>query len=151
MAMNIKDAASISQLPAKTIRYYEDIGLIVPPRADNGYRSYDPKDMHKLAFIGRARSLGFTIRECRALLALYDAKGRASADVKRVTQQHLLRVEQKIAELKSIRSTLKDLIESCHGDHRPDCPILDDLAGMSAVEALTAPDDPYNWAMEDSA
>jgi Cu(I)-responsive transcriptional regulator len=127
--MNIKDVADISRLPAKTIRYYEDIGLVRPERAQNGYRRFAPRDLHKLTFIGRARGLGFTVEDCRALLSLYDDKSRASAEVRRVARDHLLRVETKIAELESIRRTLRELVESRHGDHRPDCPILDDLAG----------------------
>ena len=123
--MNIKDVANVSQLPAKTIRYYEDIGLLMPSRAANGYRRYTQRDLHKLVFIGRARSLGFTIQDCRTLLSLYDDKGRASADVKQVAQEHLGRIEQKISELQAMRRTLKDLISSCRGNHRPDCPILD--------------------------
>ena len=126
--MNIKDVADISRLPAKTIRYYEDIGLVRPERAQNGYRRFAPRDLHTLAFIGRARGLGFTVEDCRTLLSLYDDKGRASAEVRRIARDHLLRVETKIAELESIRRTLRELVESCHGDHRPDCPILDDLA-----------------------
>jgi len=123
--MNIKDVANVSQLPAKTIRYYEDIGLLMPSRAANGYRRYTQRDLHKLVFIGRARSLGFTIQDCRTLLSLYDDKGRASADVKQVAQEHLGRIEQKISELQAMRRKLKDLISSCRGNHRPDCPILD--------------------------
>ena len=126
--MNIKDVAEVSRLPAKTIRYYEDIGLVMPSRAGNGYRRYTPRDLHKLAFIGCARGLGFTIRDCRTLLALYEDESRASADVKRVAREHLGLIEQKIGELQSMRRTLRNLVDSCHGDHRPDCPILDDLA-----------------------
>lgn len=132
--MNIKDVAEFSRLPAKTIRYYEDIGLIAPSRSSNGYRRFTPSDLHKLAFIGRARNLGFSIEDCRTLLSLYEDKTRVSADVKRVAEEHLWRVEQKIAELESIRRTLTGLVESCHGDQRPDCPILDDLARGPAFE-----------------
>lgn len=126
--MNIKDVADISRLPAKTIRYYEDIGLIRPLRAGNGYRSFTERDLHKLAFIGRARSLGFTIDDCRTLLSLYEDGARASADVRRIAEDHLGRIAAKITELEAMRRTLRDLIATCHGDHRPDCPILDDLA-----------------------
>ena len=127
--MNIGDVAEASGIPAKTIRYYEEIGLVRPARADNGYRSFRQADIHKLAFLGRARSLGFSIGECRTLLSLYEDAGRASADVKAIAEEHLLRVERKIIELQSLSSTLSHLVASCHGDHRPDCPILDDLAG----------------------
>ena len=133
--MNIGDVATASGLPAKTIRYYEDIGLVRPARSENGYRHFRETDLHKLAFLGRARSLGFTIDECRTLMSLYEDRDRASADVKRVAEEHLVRVEQKIAELESLRTTLQNLVTSCHGDARPDCPILDDLAGASNENA----------------
>jgi Cu(I)-responsive transcriptional regulator len=131
--MNIGDVAALTGLPAKTIRYYEDIGLITPQRDTNGYRRFGESEAHKLGFIGRARSLGFSIDECRTLLALYEDKNRASADVKRIAQGHLELVDAKIAESKAMRATLGHLIDSCAGDHRPDCPILEDLA-VSAKE-----------------
>ncbi len=127
--MNIGDVAERSGLPAKTIRYYEDIGLIRPDRSANGYRSFREAHIHKLAFLGRARSLGFTIEECRALLALYDDKDRASSDVKQVAIEHLIQIDRKIVELQAMRATLGQLVERCHGNERPDCPILEDLAG----------------------
>lgn len=126
--MNIKDAAERTGLPAKTIRYYEEIGLIAPARQDNGYRDYSETDTHTLAFLGRARSLGFSIEECRALLALYDDRSRSSAEVREIALGHLARIETKIAELEAMRDTLGGLVEACHGDARPDCPILADLA-----------------------
>jgi len=126
--MNIKEAAQASGLPAKTIRYYEEIGLIAPPRGDNGYRRFRDRDLHKLAFLGRARSLGFSISECRDLLALYEDRDRASADVKRIARQHLERIDAKVAELQQMRATLARLVAACAGDERPDCPILQDLA-----------------------
>lgn len=129
--MNIGDIARITTLPAKTIRYYEDIGLVNPARDANGYRRFDETDLHKLGFIGRARSLGFTIEDCRALLALYEDKNRASADVKQIARHHLDLIDAKIAELKAMRATLGQLIDSCAGDHRPECPILADLAVVS--------------------
>lgn len=133
--MNIGDVALRSGLPAKTIRYYEDIGLIRPDRNSNGYRSFREAHIHTLAFLGRARSLGFTIEECRELLALYNDPARASADVKHVAEDHLIQIDRKIAGLKSMRATLSRLVEHCHGDERPDCPILDELAGAETVEA----------------
>jgi Cu(I)-responsive transcriptional regulator len=133
--MNIGDVAERSRLPAKTIRYYEDIGLIRPDRSANGYRSFREAHRHKLAFLGRARSLGFTIEDCRALLALYEDRDRASADVKRLAQEHLADIDRKIAELRSMRTTLSHLVEHCHGDNRPDCPILDELAGSETIGA----------------
>ena len=92
------------------------------------FRTVFEEDVHRLRFVQRARGLGFTIEECRALLSLYDNEQRASADVKRVAQEKIREVERKIAELQSMRATLSRLVECCHGDDRPDCPILDDLA-----------------------
>lgn len=126
--MNIGDVSRLADLPAKTIRYYEDIGLVKPPRSVNGYRRFRESDLHKLGFLGRARSLGFSIEDCRSLLELYEDKGRASADVKRIAQEHLGHIDTKIAELNTMRATLAHLIEACAGDQRPDCPILADLA-----------------------
>lgn len=126
--MNIGQVAERAGLPAKTIRYYEEIGLITPHRGVNGYREFDGTHLHNLTFLARARSLGFTIEECRALLALYQDKGRASADVKRIARGHLGQIDSKIAELQAMRATLSDLITACAGDDRPDCPILKGLA-----------------------
>lgn len=126
--MNIGQVAKSSGIPVKTIRYYEEIGFIRPDRDANGYRNFDDRDLHKLAFIGRARSLGFTIEECRALWR-YEDQSRASADVKRLAMDHLKDIDAKIAALKSMRDTLSNLVTSCAGDDRPDCPILNDLAG----------------------
>lgn len=133
--MNIGNAAEATSLPTKTIRYYEDIGLIKPDRAENGYRDYSNDDVHRLRFLQRSRSLGFTIEECRTLLSLYDDEGRASADVKRIAREKIEKVDEKIAELQSLRATLKVLVKNCHGDQRPDCPILDDLAGGNAAKS----------------
>jgi len=132
--MNIGDVSRLSGLPAKTIRYYEDIGLVAPLRSNNGYRSFRQSDLHKLAFLGRARSLGFSIDDCRNLLALYDDKTRASADVKTIAQEHLKRIDQKLKELSEMQGTLTHLIKGCAGDDRPDCPILADLAIVADEE-----------------
>ena len=129
--MNIKEVAELSRVPAKTIRFYEEIGLVRPGRADNGYRRFSDRDLHKLAFVGRARSLGFSVEDCRTLLSLYEDRDRASAEVRRVARDHLRRIEAKIAELEAMKRTLTDLVASCRGDHRPDCPILEDLASAS--------------------
>ena len=129
--MNIGDVATRSGLPAKTIRYYEEIGLVRPQREATGYRRFRETELHKLNFLGRARSLGFSIEECRGLLALYEDEGRASADVKRVAQEHLREIDRKIAELEAMRGTLSDLVDACSGDHRPNCPILLGLAHVS--------------------
>lgn len=125
--MNIKDVAERSGLPAKTIRYYEDIGLIRPLRSANGYRSFRESDLHKLAFLARARGLGFSIDDCRKLLALYEDRSRASADVKALAEAHLEQIASKIAELKAMEETLSHLVHACAGDDRPDCPILKGL------------------------
>ena len=125
--MNIGDVAERSGLPPKTIRYYEDIGLVTPQRSSNGYRSFRESDLHKLTFLGRARSLGFSIEDCRALLALYEDETRASGDVKRIAKEHLTRIDRKIAELSAMRSTLSHLVHACAGDDRPNCPILNEL------------------------
>ncbi len=126
--MNISTAAELTGLPAKTIRYYEEIGLIEPARSENGYRRYESEHVHRLAFVQRARSLGFGIDECRGLLSLYDDKHRASSDVKRVAQEKIVEIDKKVEELTAMRATLAHLADNCHGDGRPDCPILDDLA-----------------------
>ena len=127
-AMSIGAVAVKSGLPAKTIRYYEDIGLLTPLRRENGYRTYREQELHKLKFLHRARSLGFTIEQCRQLLSLYENETRASSDVKALARQHLKEVDAKVLELQGMKSTLETLIKSCRGDHRPDCPIIDDLA-----------------------
>ena len=129
--MNIGEVAQASGLPAKTIRYYEDIGLVTAKRAANGYRSFGETELHKLSFLGRARSLGFSIEECRNLLALWENRSRASADVKAIAQGHLGEIEQKIAELQAMHETLSHLVHACAGDDRPDCPILADLSAQA--------------------
>lgn len=134
--MNIGDVATLSGLPAKTIRYYEEIGLVKPMRSANGYRSFRKNDAHKLAFLGRARELGFSIEDCRCLLALYEDEHRASAEVKDIAEQHLNRIDGKIAELEAMRGTLLHLVHACAGDDRPDCPILADLAANNPDEGL---------------
>lgn len=126
--MNIGEVSDRAGLPAKTIRYYEEIGLIRPQRGANGYRSFRESDLHKLAFLGRARALGFSIEDCRTLMALYEDETRESAQVKSLAQQHLAEIDAKISQLQSMRDTLSDLVTACHGDDRPDCPILADLS-----------------------
>lgn len=128
--MNIGEVSARAGLPAKTIRYYEDIGLVTPMRSENGYRAFRETDLHKLAFLGRARTLGFSIEDCRTLLALYEDKDRASSDVKRIAQQHLTEIEEKLTKLQSMRDTLAELVHCCAGDNRPDCPILGDMAAL---------------------
>jgi len=127
--MNISDAAKHTGLPAKTIRYYEDIGLVTPARSANGYRVFSDSDVHKLTFLARARALGFSIEDCRDLLTLWADHSRASADVRAIAAQHLKTIEDKIIGLQAIRDTLGDLVQTCAGDTRPDCPILNGLEG----------------------
>ena len=110
----------------------EEVGLVRPARSANRYRSYSVHDLHKLRFLQRARGLGFSVGDCRTLLSLYEDRQRSSADVKTIAERHLARVDAKIAGLASLRAALAGLIDACHGDHRPDCPILDDLAGAGA-------------------
>jgi Cu(I)-responsive transcriptional regulator len=127
--MNIGEAAARSSVSAKMIRYYESIALIEPPaRTESGYRIYGEPEVHTLRFVKRARTLGFSVEETRTLLALWRDKSRASADVKRYAQKHIADLEARIAELQSMADTLRHLARHCHGDERPDCPILADLA-----------------------
>lgn len=128
--MNIGQAAEQSGVSAKMIRYYEQIGLISPPhRTDSNYRVYGPDEVHVLRFVKRARTLGFSVEETSALLALWQDKSRASAEVKEIADHHIEALETKIAEIEGMVKTLRHLAHCCQGDNRPDCPILDDLAG----------------------
>ncbi|WEK02862.1 MAG: Cu(I)-responsive transcriptional regulator [Candidatus Devosia phytovorans] len=128
--MNIGEASSASGVSAKMIRYYESIGLIrAPLRTDSNYRVYGADEVHVLRFVKRARTLGFSVDETSTLLGLWQDKSRASAEVKEIATGHISALETKIAELQSMVKTLKHLSHCCSGDNRPDCPILDDLAG----------------------
>ncbi|CAN7451110.1 Cu(I)-responsive transcriptional regulator [Rhizobium sp. LjRoot30] len=131
--MNIGSAARKSGLPAKTIRYYEEIGLLKADRAANGYRDYSAADVNRLQFVHRSRNLGFSVEECRQLLSLYDDKQRASAEVKAIAEAKLDDIDRKLAELTSLREALRHLVDHCHGDNRPDCPIIDGLSGAVAA------------------
>lgn len=131
--MNIGQVSNMTGLQAKTIRYYEEIGLVRPLRRENGYRSFSENDAHKLIFLARARALGFAIEDCRDLLELWENKNRASGDVRRIAVDHLAHIDAKIANLKEMRQTLSRLVDSCRGDNRPDCPILKDLGPDAAV------------------
>ncbi|PWJ21739.1 Cu(I)-responsive transcriptional regulator [Jannaschia seohaensis] len=130
--MNISDASARTGVPAKTIRYYEEIDLVRPKRSANGYRSFSDADIHKLNFVGRARSLGFPIEQCRTLLALWDDEARSSAEVKAIAEAQLGEIDARIADLREMRETLAHLIGACAGDQRPDCPILESLGGEIA-------------------
>lgn len=127
--MNIGQAAARTGLSTKMIRYYESIGLLKPAlRSDSGYRIYQSADLHALTFIKRSRDLGFSLEEVGKLLTLWQDRQRASADVKALANQHIDVLNKRIDELLSLRDTLVELVSSCHGDDRPDCPILKELA-----------------------
>jgi Cu(I)-responsive transcriptional regulator len=128
--MNIGQAAAESGISAKMIRYYESIGLIeAGARTSSGYRTYTQADVHALKFTRRARDLGFSLKQIAVLTALWRDKDRASADVKRLAEAHIAELEHKARELNDMAATLRHLADNCQGDHRPDCPILNDLAG----------------------
>lgn len=132
--MNIGQAAKHSGLSAKMIRYYESIGLLRPAgRSESGYRLYGAQDLHVLAFIKRSRDLGFSLEEVGRLLALWQDRERASADVKALALAHVDELNRKIGELTALRDTLDELVSHCQGNDRPDCPILRDLASGSPV------------------
>lgn len=127
--LNIGQAARASGVTAKMIRHYEAIGLLpAARRTGSGYRVYGGQDVRVLQFIHRSRVLGFSLERIASLLALWQDKGRASADVRRLAMSHIGELDRKIAELESMKRTLAALADSCHGDQRSDCPILDDLA-----------------------
>ena len=126
--MNIGQAAAASAVSAKMIRHYESIGLIAAARSANGYRVYAERDVAVLRFIRHARDLGFPLEDVRRLLALWQDRGRASAEVKRLALAHVEALESKADSLRTMAASLRHLAAHCHGDARPDCPILDDLA-----------------------
>jgi Cu(I)-responsive transcriptional regulator len=129
-AISIGEAARASGVSAKMIRYYESIGLLPPsPRTEGNYRMYDARAVHVLRFIHKSRSLGFALEEIRTLLSLWNDRARASADVKAVTLRHVADLDARIGELQNMRDTLMTLANACHGDDRPDCPILQGVAG----------------------
>lgn len=130
---NIGEAAEESGVTAKMIRHYEALGLLRPARrSEGGYRLYEPADLHVLRFIRRARDLGFTMKDIGRLLGLWQNTRRASGDVRRIALEHIRGLDRKIGELQSMRRTLEHLVQHCHGDNRPDCPILDDLSHIGA-------------------
>lgn len=132
----IGEVASLSGVTTKTIRYYESIGLLDKARrAPNGYRSYTAQTVDELRFVHRARGLGFSIEDVRTLLGLWADERRASSEVKALALEHIERVEAKIHGLKSMRDTLARLVEACHGDERPDCPILDELTDSQSTHS----------------
>jgi Cu(I)-responsive transcriptional regulator len=126
--MRIGEVASLSGVSQRMIRHYEQIGLLPPaPRRDSGYRDYDPRDAHTLRFIARARDLGFSIEEIGRLLALWNDRSRASGDVKALALARAAELKRKAEALEEMRRSLEHLAASCHGDDRPDCPILGEL------------------------
>ena len=130
--MNIGELAKKSGVNAKLIRHYESIGLIPKAsRSDSGYRTYSENDVHILKFVKRARGLGFAMKEIKKLISLWRNKSRSSKDVKSLAVSHLRELENKILELQEMADTLRHLSRNCHGDHRPDCPIIKDLEKMS--------------------
>jgi MerR family copper efflux transcriptional regulator len=132
--MNIGEAARISGVPAKTIRYYEAAGLIgTADRTGGGYRVYTHADVFVLRFIKRARDLGFSIERIRRLLDLWQDKGRASRDVKRLALDHVAEITAKIAAMHTVRDAVQELADRCDGDDRPECPILHDLEGSTPI------------------
>ncbi|SIS96220.1 Cu(I)-responsive transcriptional regulator [Paracoccus saliphilus] len=131
--MNIGEAAETTGLPVKTIRYYEEIGLVAPDRGDNGYRDFSGQQLTRLHFLSQARSLGFSLEECRRLMGLYCDENRASRDVRDLAVAHLSEIREKIAQLQSLERKLQDLITECRGDTDPDCAILDELGSSGAA------------------
>lgn len=127
--MNIGQAAAASGVTAKMIRHYEASGLIrAPRRMVSNYRSYSANDVHVLRFVKRSRALGFSMADIKTLLSLWQDKSRSSSAVKRIARTHIEELERKIAELQSMARTLEHLVHHCHGDHRPECPIIEELA-----------------------
>jgi Cu(I)-responsive transcriptional regulator len=133
LPVNIGAAAKASGVTAKMIRHYEEIGLIPQAkRTDSGYRRYSSNDVHTLRFIRQARVLGFSIKQIETLLGLWQNRRRASATVKRLAMEHVAELERKISEMQVMKATLEQLATNCHGDGRPECPILDGLAEEQA-------------------
>jgi Cu(I)-responsive transcriptional regulator len=131
--MNIGHASNETGLPVKTIRYYEDIGLVSPDRAENGYRDFDAPQIAQLRLLAQARLMGFSLEECRTLLALEADPTRHSRDVRDLAEQNLVSVREKIANLQALEARLTDLISQCHGDEAPDCAILDGLSASASA------------------
>lgn len=130
-AVNIGEAASLAGVTPKMVRHYESLGLLPKVhRTDSGYRVYTENEIHTLRFIKRSRNLGFSMAEIAELVTLWQDRGRPSSSVKKVASAHLHELDRKIKEMESMRNTLSHLIHCCHGDDRPDCPILEDLAGL---------------------
>lgn len=128
--LNIGQAAERSGVSARMLRHYESLGLLSGvARTESGYRQYTEADIHSLRFIKRSRDLGFSMDEITELMGLWQNRRRASSSVKRIAEKHLAELEQRIADMQAMQRTLSKLVHCCHGDARPDCPILEDLAG----------------------
>nr|CBA30526.1 Heavy metal-dependent transcription regulator 2 [Curvibacter putative symbiont of Hydra magnipapillata] len=135
------EAARLSGVSAKMLRHYESLGLLgTVTRTDSGYRLYNQTDVHTLRFIKRCRDLGFSMAEIGELVGLWQNKRRASANVKKIAQKHMDELSERIAAMQAMQRTLSTLLHCCHGDDRPDCPILDDLAGdkRTATQLIAA-------------
>ena len=127
--MNIGKAAKLSNLTVKAVRYYANIGLVKPQQnISTGYRDYTEEEVAKLKFIGKARSFDFSINECKELLSLYDDKNRTSKEVKKITLEKISQIESKLKDLNDLKKELSFLANNCHGDDKPNCPILDELS-----------------------
>ena len=127
--MNIGKAAKLSNLTIKTVRYYANIGLVKPEQnISSGYREYNDEEVDKLKFIGKARKFDFSIDECKELLSLYEDKNRTSKEVKKITLEKISQIDSKLNDLKDLRNELSFLASNCHGDDKPNCPILDELS-----------------------
>ncbi|MBR72369.1 MAG: Cu(I)-responsive transcriptional regulator [Rhodospirillaceae bacterium] len=128
--MRISSAAKKCGLPVKTVRYYDEITLVKPSNIlENGYRDYNETDVKKLIFISKSRQFGFPINQCRELLSLYEDTNRASSDVRKIAKKHIDGINDKLTKLKSLKFELMHLVNTCNGDDRPSCPILDKLSG----------------------
>ncbi|WP_027014300.1 Cu(I)-responsive transcriptional regulator [Comamonas composti] len=131
--VSIGEAARLADVSARMVRHYETLGLLAcVHRTDSGYRQYSEADVHALRFIRRGRDLGFSMEEIATLLGLWQDQGRASSQVKRIAQRHVAELGERIAAMQAMQRTLQTLVHCCHGDDRPDCPILDDLAAQPA-------------------
>lgn len=150
--MKIGEVSAASGISQRMIRHYEKIGLVAPAaRRDSGYRDYDDRDVHTLKFIGRARDLGFPLEEIRQLLALWHDRSRSSADVKSLALARAAELKRKAEQLNSMRRSLEELAAECHGDSRPDCPILHGLEAADQCEQAEVGEPPRSRAVEGGA
>ena len=135
--MNIGKVAKLSELTVKAVRYYDNIGLVKPHQnIFSGYREYNDEDVLKLKFVGKARKFNFNIDECRELLSLYENKSRPSKDVKKLTLEKISQIDEKLKQLQNLKDELSYLADNCHGDDRPNCPILDALSDKWKISLI---------------